>query len=255
MIMELKSFIRLQRKRLLRNVLRIFSDKLAVSNKKTLIIAPHPDDETFGCGGLIAQKIQNGTEVFVLFLTSGEKSLKTVLEKEIKQMRRQSATEAVRLLGVNESNLFWFDFPDGEIPRQGNEDFKLAKAKMAKIVNSMNIEEIVAPHYLEGWSDHLAAYELAVEMSKESKQNIDLYLYWVWAWYYMEIKQMVTLPWRKMRLLSIKSVFIMKSQALDVYFGSKTKNGELYMGNLPKVFLKAFKWPYEVYEKVNIDEV
>ena len=40
-------------------------------NDKLLIIAPHPDDEIIGCGGLI-QKVKNaGGKVYVLFLTVG----------------------------------------------------------------------------------------------------------------------------------------------------------------------------------------
>ena len=41
-------------------------------NKKTfLIIAPHPDDEVIGCGGLISKIKSLGGKVFVLYLTVG----------------------------------------------------------------------------------------------------------------------------------------------------------------------------------------
>ena len=40
--------------------------------KKTVIVfAPHPDDETWGCGGSIAKKISEGFEVIVVILTDG----------------------------------------------------------------------------------------------------------------------------------------------------------------------------------------
>lgn len=42
------------------------------ANKKVLIIAPHPDDEVFGCGGLIAKLNRLDSEVYVLFVTVGE---------------------------------------------------------------------------------------------------------------------------------------------------------------------------------------
>ncbi len=41
-------------------------------NKKVLILAPHPDDEVFGCGGLIAKMIRQNCEVYVLYITVGE---------------------------------------------------------------------------------------------------------------------------------------------------------------------------------------
>jgi LmbE family N-acetylglucosaminyl deacetylase len=45
---------------------------LAVKNQKLLIVAPHPDDEIIGCGGLIAKMKENGGKVYVLFLTVGD---------------------------------------------------------------------------------------------------------------------------------------------------------------------------------------
>ncbi|EKD90134.1 MAG: LmbE family protein [uncultured bacterium] len=38
-------------------------------NKKILVIAPHPDDEVLGCGGIIKKYSQNGDEVFLAVLT------------------------------------------------------------------------------------------------------------------------------------------------------------------------------------------
>lgn len=39
--------------------------------KKILIIAPHPDDEVFSCGGLIHRCKSEGGEVYVLYMTVG----------------------------------------------------------------------------------------------------------------------------------------------------------------------------------------
>jgi LmbE family N-acetylglucosaminyl deacetylase len=41
---------------------------------KALILAPHPDDETLGCGGTIRLLLLRKTPVKVIFLTSGEKA-------------------------------------------------------------------------------------------------------------------------------------------------------------------------------------
>lgn len=40
--------------------------------QKLLVIAPHPDDEVIGCGGLIAKIKDAGGQVYVLFLTVGD---------------------------------------------------------------------------------------------------------------------------------------------------------------------------------------
>lgn len=246
----IKDIIRNIRQKTLHVTLPLLAQKPIMSNKRTLIIAPHPDDETFGCGGLITQKIQNGANVSILFLTNGEKSLQSVPEAELKQMRRESAINAAKLLGVSKRNIHWMDLPDGAISRLGTPAFDDARDNLLKIIQTLEVEEVYATHYLDGWSDHIAAYELALEALKKSGQEIDLYLYWVWVWYYLGIKQIVSLPWNKIFLLPIHSVFDKKQKALEVYFDAKTPAGEPYMGNLPKMFLKAFEWPYEVFEKV-----
>lgn len=44
---------------------------LSLESKKVLVIAPHPDDEVFGCGGLIHRVKAVGGKVYVLFVTVG----------------------------------------------------------------------------------------------------------------------------------------------------------------------------------------
>lgn len=45
---------------------------LGLKNQRLLIIAPHPDDEVIGCGGLIAKMKELGSRIYVLFLTVGD---------------------------------------------------------------------------------------------------------------------------------------------------------------------------------------
>lgn len=52
------------------NQLKLFM--LGVKDQKLLVVAPHPDDEVIGCGGLIAKMKENGGKVYVLFLTVGD---------------------------------------------------------------------------------------------------------------------------------------------------------------------------------------
>jgi LmbE family N-acetylglucosaminyl deacetylase len=40
-------------------------------NKRILVLAPHPDDEAIGCGGLIMNAASNNAKVFVLFFSVG----------------------------------------------------------------------------------------------------------------------------------------------------------------------------------------
>jgi LmbE family N-acetylglucosaminyl deacetylase len=221
-----------------------------INSNSILVIAPHPDDESFGCSGLIAQKTRNGAEVYILFLTNGEKSLSTISKSELKQVRQANAIAAAQILGINESHLLWLNLPDGAIPRKKCDDFEPTAQAIANLIHTYHIDEVFTTHYLDGWSDHIAAYELSLAALSYSQRPITLYLYWVWAWYYVGFTQIFTLSWNQMRLLPLGSSMTTKQQALKCYYDSITPDGDPYMGNLPKMFLKAFDWPYEVFEKV-----
>jgi LmbE family N-acetylglucosaminyl deacetylase len=67
-----------------------------LKGQKLLVIAPHPDDEVIGSGGLIQKIKQQGGKVYILFLTVGDTqdfskkrlSTKTSREKEIEKVAR-----------------------------------------------------------------------------------------------------------------------------------------------------------------------
>lgn len=69
---------------------------LSFHNQRLLVVAPHPDDEVIGCGGLIKKLKDAGSKVYVLFLTNGDTkdftkrgfSSGAVREKEIEKVAK-----------------------------------------------------------------------------------------------------------------------------------------------------------------------
>jgi len=100
--------------------------KMEAFNKddRVLILAPHPDDETIGCAGIIQQAKKSGAGVRVAYLTNGDNNQFAfiVYEKRLTfkpaefihmgQVRRQEAIKAMKLLGLNESDLIFLGYPD-----------------------------------------------------------------------------------------------------------------------------------------------
>jgi len=64
-----------------------------------LVLAPHPDDEVFGCGGAIALSVKAGADVRLVFLTDGA-------AQGDANVRRSEARRAVEILGVSQLE-FW----------------------------------------------------------------------------------------------------------------------------------------------------
>ena len=91
---------------------------------RVLVIAPHPDDETLGAGGIIQAALEVKAEVKILYLTHGDhneiasifyqKKPLVVKSDFLKsgQIRKTEAIGAMSVLGVGEKNLIFFGYPD-----------------------------------------------------------------------------------------------------------------------------------------------
>lgn len=89
-----------------------------------LIISPHPDDDILAAGGLIQRAQQIGTQIYVLFLTSGDANTESVTRylherpsfssyQELGYLRFGEAVRAETYLGVPRSHLYFLGLPDG----------------------------------------------------------------------------------------------------------------------------------------------
>jgi N-acetylglucosamine malate deacetylase 1 len=68
--------------------------------KKLVVIAPHPDDETLGCGGTIARFADQGTEVSVLVVAG---HLPPLYDEAAFETTHREALAAFKILGVAQS--------------------------------------------------------------------------------------------------------------------------------------------------------
>src|ERR1700755_2466056 len=73
---------------------------------RTLVIAPHPDDEVLGAGGTIARLSAAGNDVYVAVVTEGKPP--TYPPEAVRRVQEE-AGKAHALLGVRET--FWVDLP------------------------------------------------------------------------------------------------------------------------------------------------
>ena len=71
---------------------------------RTIVVAPHPDDEVLGAGGLIADRRRRHVPVTVVAVTDGEAAYAGV--EGLGSLRRNEQSKALaRVLGVAESDI------------------------------------------------------------------------------------------------------------------------------------------------------
>ena len=94
------------------------------ASDRILILAPHPDDESLACGGIIQRALSSGLPVHVLFLTNGDnnewsfmvyRKRPELLPWQVRAMgevRRGEALAAARGLGLPPDALTFLGYPD-----------------------------------------------------------------------------------------------------------------------------------------------
>lgn len=136
----------------IRMMSRDVTDEL--SRRSCLVVAPHPDDETLGCGATIARMCALGTDVRIVFVTGGEKSPlpPSVSAEEIVGLRRTEAGRAAAALGLAADAVVHWEFPDGAVDhhvRQLTDD-------LARLLTATPVEQVLVTSAHDRHPDHAA---------------------------------------------------------------------------------------------------
>ena len=141
--------------------------------RRILIISPHQDDETLGCGGFI-QRFGPSRCIQVAFITDGRgRPHRTELARLALAAERKREARAVCAALHIEAPLF-LDFEDGTTL----EHHALTQA-LEKLVDDFRPDLIMAPFGTDSHPDHIAATRALAAVSVESLRETQLLLYQV----------------------------------------------------------------------------
>jgi LmbE family N-acetylglucosaminyl deacetylase len=141
--------------------------------KPTIIIAPHPDDETLATAGFIASQRRRGIPVTIVAVTDGEAAYEGVLRLgEIRQVEQE---EALEKLGVAKVEIVRLRLPDSYVTAY---EMSLAHL-LTELLQPDSL--IVAPWQLDYHPDHEACGRAAQQAAKVIGCAAPVsYFFWTW---------------------------------------------------------------------------
>ncbi len=85
--------------------------------KRILLFTPHPDDDTFGCGGILALLAKNGNDIRIAIYTNDDKGSfdEEMTSQRLARIRKAEEEAAVEALGISKEKIHWMGYNDGEL--------------------------------------------------------------------------------------------------------------------------------------------
>lgn len=172
----------LRLRRLVRVVLRWTARDMTdtTTTRSALVIAPHPDDETLGCGATIARKVAAGTPVTILVVTDGQYSHRSahISPEDLAALRRAEMRQCATRLGLAPEDVRWAGFVDGGVADREHDLVQV----IGRLIAELRPQEIYATSPREGHADHAVVGRAARRALTESGGAATLFEYPVWLW-------------------------------------------------------------------------
>lgn len=151
-------------------------DTVVADARRIVVLSPHPDDETLGCGGLLFDAVKMGVPVVVCSVTHGERCHSTKGSPAMGALRHQELMHAMAHLGVRPSSIVPWAIPDGELARRKDR----LRAELSDTVESADL--LLAPWEFDGHPDHEACGEVARNVAHARNLRVLRYPVWGWHW-------------------------------------------------------------------------
>jgi LmbE family N-acetylglucosaminyl deacetylase len=133
-------------------------------------------------------------------MTDGRKSHAHLIQEEkLKSIRASEALLATRMLGLEEKDVAFLEYKDGEL--NNNRDSAIQKVR--EILQLQKPDEIFIPHHKEPslWAmDHVATNRIVMSALQTYNKKTTVYEYPIWLWYHQ--------PWIETSRISIKETLI-----------------------------------------------
>ena len=149
-----------------------------------VVLSPHPDDETLGTGGLIAEARTAGQEVDVIVVTDGSGShprSKQYPSKRLVDLRCSEVHRAGLALGLKPDRVVFLGLPDTMAPKSGPQ-FDAAVEETLNVIRRSEAGALFVTWERDPHCDHEASAALAKTV-RRMRPGLKLWAYPIWGWH------------------------------------------------------------------------
>jgi LmbE family N-acetylglucosaminyl deacetylase len=215
-----------------------------------LVVAPHPDDETLGCGGAIALLRALDCPVEVLVVSDGTMSHPNSLKYPalvLQALRASETLTAMQILGVETERVTFLNLPDRAIPLPQDETWEDGLIKCRKAIAKIKPQTIFLPWRCDPHPDHRATWQLVQKAIAPLSHKI--FEYPIWDWDELQQGKIPNSTAMKGWRVDIQSVLPKKREAIAAYRSqiSNLIDDDPTGFQLSSQMLDNFLKPWEVY--------
>lgn len=200
--------------------------KFLSSVERCLVLAPHQDDESLGCGGLIAYLKDNDKQVKVTFTTDGGAShlySKAFPKEKLVRLRRKEAIAALHILGVEHSDITFLDGPDSDLPTVEEAGFEHFVEQVRSMILEFKPELILVPYELDPHRDHRATWNMLMQATKELQQIVPMiWEYPIWLYQNAALEDLPQLKSGELKSLDVSKYIKLKEEAISAHLSQTT---------------------------------
>jgi len=225
-----------------------FADLDAIAPGTSLVLAPHPDDETLGCGGFVIEACKRGRPPLIVAVTDGAGShagSTAYPPARLKALRAAELRSAAQILGVPENQVRFLDLPDTRAPRAGP-DFDFAVQTVVTTIRDHSVANLLTSWTHDPHGDHQATACIAFAVAQIAR--VRLLSYPVWGWL-LPPEQALPITLVRGARLDVSQVHEQKRRALAAhasqYSGLITDDSQGFQ--LPHDLLAIADLDYEVF--------
>ena len=228
---------------LFRDMPLIEVSQLAGPSQRVIIVAPHPDDEILGCGGLIQMLIAQGSIVVLVAVTDGDASHPGSIEWRPQRLARERPREtalALQQLGLSNIRVDRLSIPDGKVFAKSSH----LREKLNFLVSSKDV--IITTWRWDGHPDHEATGHACAEVAASCGATLIETPIWGWHWADPEADHF---PKKRAHRLALSAQILDRKRLAVHSFTSQLKPDRSNQSQaiLPSHVLERLLHPYEVY--------